>query len=60
MKTKLTVKKLKLMKETLRDLTVKDAGLVKGGPCGPRTFYNTLWGCKGKTKNCQVTKRPAC
>jgi hypothetical protein len=56
MNTKLTIKKLKLMKETLRDLTVQNAGVVKGGGCGLRTFVNTLWGCKGKTKNCQTKK----
>ncbi len=30
MNTKLTVKKLKLLKETLRDLTARNAGEVKG------------------------------
>ncbi len=60
MNTKLTVKKLRLLKETLRDLTAKNAGAVKGGSPslrGPTWYYTCTW--KGKTKNCQ-TNRPAC
>ncbi len=60
MNTKLTVKKLKLLKETLRDLTAQNAGAVKGGSPSLRfpTWYYTC-ACKGKTKNCW-TKRPVC
>ena len=61
MNTKLTIKKLKLMKETLRDLTVKDAGVVKGGPCSLRTFaIITQMGCAKTKKLCPTKHQAGC